>query len=76
MTRGVRFRRSQIMDRIDPKLGEATRGAEIIGLPLVLIGTGCRSRLHRHPTDGIDDRTPPSQPAQAASSEGVVLWSA
>ena len=44
------------MDRIGPKLGEATRRTEVIGLPLILIGTGCRGRLHRHPAHGIDSR--------------------
>ena len=54
---GALFERSQIVDRISPKLGEAARGTKIIGLPLVLIRTGCRSRLHRHTTDSIDRRS-------------------
>src|SRR2546427_7191269 len=50
------LRRSQIVDRIGPKLSEATRRTEVVGLPLIRIGTGCCGRLHRHPAHGIDSR--------------------
>ena len=46
------------MQLIGPKLGKATRRTEVVGLPLILIGTGCRGRLHRHPAHGIDSRSP------------------
>ena len=46
------------MNRISAKFSEATRCAKIIGLPLILIGAGCRGRLHCHSAYRIDRRRP------------------
>ncbi len=48
------LRRGQIILRVSAEFFQTPRGAEVVGLPLIIVCAGCSRRLHRHAAHRID----------------------